>query len=191
VVVTPVSHRQPSAALPRFALVLLRTLVAWHFLYEGYYKAMLPAWSGAGDPLGPWSAASYLAAASGPLAGLFHTLGSPPLASTIDTLVIIALIAVGLSLMLGLFTQAGCGVALALLTLFYLAHIPLAGVLEAGAEGAYLLVNKTLVEWAAVVTLWTQHTGRIAGLDCLIAREIRGTHDQPPGHERLAEGAAL
>ena len=26
-------------------LVVLRTLVGWHFLYEGYYKLMLPGWT--------------------------------------------------------------------------------------------------------------------------------------------------
>ena len=30
------------------ALVVLRTLLGWHFLYEGYYKLALPAWSTTG-----------------------------------------------------------------------------------------------------------------------------------------------
>ena len=29
-------------------LVLLRTLVGWHFLYEGYFKLWRPAWSRTG-----------------------------------------------------------------------------------------------------------------------------------------------
>ena len=37
------------------ALVVLRTLLGWHFLYEGYYKLVLPAWSPAGAPLAAWS----------------------------------------------------------------------------------------------------------------------------------------
>ena len=28
--------------LEAFALVLLRTLIGWHFLYEGYYKLVTP-----------------------------------------------------------------------------------------------------------------------------------------------------
>ena len=46
------------------ALVILRTLIGWHFLYEGYYKLMLPAWSADGKPLPPWTSAGYLNAAS-------------------------------------------------------------------------------------------------------------------------------
>ena len=58
------------------SLVLLRTLIGWHFLYEGYYKLALPAWSASGQPLGHWSAAAYLRAATGPLAGAFHSLAA-------------------------------------------------------------------------------------------------------------------
>ena len=48
------------------ALVLLRTLIGWHFLYEGYFKLMQPAWSAAGAPLPPWSAAGFLGAVDRP-----------------------------------------------------------------------------------------------------------------------------
>jgi thiosulfate dehydrogenase [quinone] large subunit len=36
---------------------------------------------------------------------------------------------------------------------------------QTGAEGAYLLVNKTLIEGIAVLALFAFDTGRIAGLD--------------------------
>ena len=51
-----------------FGLILLRTLIGWHFLYEGYYKLMLPGWSRTGTPLAPFSAAGYMKGATGPLA---------------------------------------------------------------------------------------------------------------------------
>ena len=72
--------------------------------------------------------------------------------------------AVGLSLMLGLFTQAGCVGALGLLAMFYLSAIPM-GLPEARSEGTYLIVNKNLIEAAAVLVLFSFRTGRIAGLD--------------------------
>ena len=72
---------------------------------------------------------------------------------------------VGLSLVLGLFTTRGCQGAALLLVLFYLAAIPLNGVPQAGAEGTYLIVNKTLVELAAVLVVLASGTGAIAGLD--------------------------
>lgn len=155
------------------ALIALRSLIGWHFLYEGYYKWAVPGWDAAGQPVADWTAGAYLAAATGPLAGLFHWLASDSLISWVDGLVMAALIVAGVSLMLGLFTQAGAWLALALLSLFYLAQIPLAGRSVPGAEGAYLLVNKTLIEWAAVFTLLVFRTGHIAGLDLLRAGRVR------------------
>src|SRR5439155_15147414 len=110
-----------------------------------------------------------LNAASGPLAGLFRAIGSSGAAIWIDWLVPIALVAVGVSLMVGFLTSLGCWGALTLLTLFYLAAIPTAGTPQPGAEGTYLLVNKNLIEAAAVLVLLTFRTGAIAGLDLLWA----------------------
>jgi thiosulfate dehydrogenase [quinone] large subunit len=95
---------------------------------------------------------------------------TPAMAGTIDVVVPLGLTLAGLSLMLGLFTQLGAWSALAFLTLFYLAAIPTGGIPIAGAEGTYLLVNKTLVEWAAVLVIATFRTGELAGLDLLLAR---------------------
>jgi thiosulfate dehydrogenase [quinone] large subunit len=152
----------------RIGLVLLRTLIGWHFLYEGYYKLMLPAWSRDGQLLARWSASGYLKAASGPLASLFHAMASPPVEPWIDRLLPLALMAVGLSLMLGFLTQVGGWGAATLLTMFYLAAIPTAGVPQTGAEGTYLFVNKNLVELSAVFVVLAFRTGEIAGIDLLM-----------------------
>jgi thiosulfate dehydrogenase (quinone) large subunit len=146
-------------------LVVLRTLIGWHFLYEGYVKALQPAWGPDGAPIAPWSAAGYLRGAGGPFAPMFHALGSSSWIGTIDTTVAVALVAIGLSLILGLFTQAGCWGAIGLLTLFYLSAIPTSGVAEARNEGTYLLVNKNLIELVAVAVVLVFRTGRLAGLD--------------------------
>ena len=74
------------------SLVLLRTLIGWHFLYEGYYKLMLPGWSSLGTPLGQWSAAGYLKAASGPFAPWFHALAASGSSGWIDVAIPIALV---------------------------------------------------------------------------------------------------
>jgi thiosulfate dehydrogenase [quinone] large subunit len=87
----------------------------------------------------------------------------------IDMTVIAALWGIGLSLMLGLFTQRGCEAALGMLTLFYVTTVPLDGVPHPGMEGNYMIVNKTLIEWVAVAVLWSFQTGRIAGLDIFYA----------------------
>ena len=150
--------------LQQTTLVVLRTLIGWHFLYEGYTKLLQPAWGRAGAPVAAWSSAGYLKAATGPLAGVFHSLGNASWIGTLDLIVAALLVGVGISLMLGFFTQTGCAGALALLTMFYLSAIPM-GLPEARAEGTYLLVNKNLIEAAAVVVLLSFRTGRIAGLD--------------------------
>ena len=146
-------------------LVALRTLIGWHFLYEGYVKLLTPSWGADGLPVSPWSSAGYLRGATGPLAGVFHALASSSWIGTIDVLVAVSLAAVGLALMLGLLTQAGCLAGIAWLTLFYVSAIPLSGLPEPRTEGAYLLVNKNLIELVALVVIWTFRTGRIAGLD--------------------------
>jgi thiosulfate dehydrogenase [quinone] large subunit len=154
------------SALQRLTLVVLRTLIGWHFLYEGYTKLLQPAWGRAGAPVARWSSAGYLNAATGPFADVFHALGSSSWIGTLDVAVAVALVAIGVSLMLGFFTQLGCVGALLLLTMFYLSAIPM-GLPEARSEGTYLFVNKNLIEAAAVLMLMTFRTGRIAGLDSL------------------------
>ena len=151
------------------SLVLLRTLIGWHFLYEGYYKLALPGWSATGQPLGHWSAAAYLRAATGPLASAFHALAASRLVPLVDVIVPVGLVLVGLSLTLGLFTRLGGWGAMALLMLFYVAAIPTSGAPFTGQEGTYLLVSKNLIELVAVMVVLTCHTERIAGLDLLFA----------------------
>jgi len=165
---------QTLTAWQQVSLITLRTLIGWHFLYEGYYKLALPAWSADGKPLAPWTSAGYLKAASGPFAALATKAVSAGWVTWIDPVVKIALIAVGLSLILGIATRIGCIAALLLLALFYLVAIPLSGSHVAGSEGAYLIVNKTLIEAAAVFVLLTFHTGEVAGLDRIFAqRKLR------------------
>jgi thiosulfate dehydrogenase [quinone] large subunit len=153
-----------SSNAQQIALVALRTLVGWHFLYEGYTKLLYPAWGQTGAPVAPWSSAAYLKAATGPLAPLFHWIGHASWVGSFDVFVAVALAAVGISLMLGLFTQTGCCGALVLLAMFYLSSIP-TGTLDARAEGTYLIVNKNLIEACAVGVLLTFRTGSIAGFD--------------------------
>ena len=148
------------------SLVLLRTLIGWHFFYEGYTKLLQPAWSRAGAPVAAWSSAGYLKAATGPFADAFHALGNASWIGTLDIAIASALVAVGVSLLLGLFTQIGCLGAFGLLAMFYVSAIPM-GLPEPRSEGTYLLVNKNLIEATAVAVLFSFRTGRIAGLDRL------------------------
>jgi thiosulfate dehydrogenase [quinone] large subunit len=112
----------------QWSLIALRTVIGWHFAYEGVYKLMLPGWSRSGQLIAPFSAQGYLRGATGPLAPLFHGVaGNASMMHAVDIAVPLALLLVGLSLMLGLFTQAGCAGAIAFLALFYLSQPPLSG----------------------------------------------------------------
>ena len=51
--------------------------------------------------------------------------------------------------------------------------MPLAGIQQPGSEGAYLIVNKTLIECIAVCVLLAFKTGEIAGLDLLLKARRR------------------
>jgi thiosulfate dehydrogenase [quinone] large subunit len=160
----------PLSRTQQTALVVLRTLVGWHFLYEGFVKMVWPAWTRDGTPLARFSSAGYLRSSTGPFAELFRALADVSWLPWLDELMAWSLLLVGLGLVLGLFTQLACAGALALLALFYLSWLPTRGVYEPGAEGNYLLVNKNLVEAAAVAVLLVFRTGRIAGLDLIRGR---------------------
>ncbi|HXU82369.1 MAG TPA: DoxX subfamily [Polyangia bacterium] len=158
------------SSFQQVTLIGLRTLIGWHFLYEGVYKFKLsqPAWSPDGSgPMTAWSSSGFLQASTGPFGKLAHFALAHGWLPWIDKLVMIGVAAVGLSLILGLFTRTGCAAGLLLLSMFYLLQVPTSGMPQPHAEGNYLLVNKTLIEGIAVLVLLAFDTGRIAGLDRL------------------------
>ena len=163
----------------RFSLILVRTVIGWHFLYEGVYKLMLPGWTREGARLAAWSAKGYLKVSTGPFAPMLHRLADSSAAPWIDIAVPAGLVLVGVSLMLGLFTQLGCWGAIAFLSLFYLSMPPTTGLQIPGAEGAYLFVNKNLIELVTVIALLSFRTGLIAGLDRLF--RLRGSREPVGG----------
>lgn len=161
------NNATPLTSPQQIALIALRMLIGWHFLYEGYYKLMLPGWSSDGKPLAAWTSAGYLKAATGPLAPLMQWMVNNGWVGGMDWMVKISLLLIGLSLLLGLFTRLGCWGALLLLVMFYVLAIPTSGNPQPGNEGTYLFVNKTLIEAAAVAVLLVFNTGAVAGLDLL------------------------
>lgn len=141
-------------------MVALRVAIGWHFLYEGLVKAANPNWSSVG----------YLLDSQGLFAGLFHRLAANQgLLQMADFLNIWGLAAIGLGLILGLFTRIAQVAAIVLLGLYYLSHPPFVGLAYAlPMEGSYLLVNKVLIELIAVVVLMYYPTGKYIGVDRLL-----------------------
>lgn len=145
-----------------FWLVTLRVLIGWHFLYEGMVKVVNPNWSSAG----------YLLDSQGWFKGIFYWLASDPnMLKVVDFLNVYGLIAIGLGLILGLFTRVALYGGIALLAMYYLSHPPFIG-LKYGlpSEGSYLFVNKTLIELTALVLLLVFPQNIRIGIDNLIFR---------------------
>jgi len=148
------------------AVVTLRVLIGWHFLYEGLSKLANPGWSAAG----------YLTQSRGPFAGLFRWMAADPnVLSNVNLLNKWGLTAIGLGLILGCFTRLAAASGLLVILLFYLCNPPFVGYFYSiPTEGSYLIVNKNLVEAAGLGVILVTKSGRAAGLDRIIHRLFRG-----------------
>jgi len=141
-----------------FSLTFLRVLIGWHFLYEGITKLFsIPA----------WTAKSYLLGSVGPFAPIFKAMAShPTLLLIIDNLNIWGLILIGICLFIGLFARPFKLFGIVLLLLYYLAYPPFATVIiNAPVEGSYWIVNKNLIEMAALFVLYLFPSSQISGID--------------------------
>jgi thiosulfate dehydrogenase [quinone] large subunit len=154
------------------ALTLLRVVIGWHFLYEGVAKLSVESWSAAG----------YLQQARGPAAGLFRSLAAQPnLLDTTNLVTMWGLTVVGVLLMLGLFTRLASLAGMAFVLMVYLAAPPWVGYFYAlPSEGSYLIVNKNLVEWCALLVILMTGSGRFAGLDRILHRVLARTPRPAP-----------
>ncbi len=143
-------------------LVILRVFVGWHFLYEGLVKVLNPN----------WSASSYLMDSAGLFGPMFVKMSSnPTLMNCIDFLNEWALVLVGLGLILGFFSRLSSIGGILLLLLYTMSHPAIIGVEYATAmEGSYFIINKNLVELAALGLLYVFPSGRLIGIDRLLIR---------------------
>jgi thiosulfate dehydrogenase [quinone] large subunit len=146
---------------PLIAITVLRVFVGWHFLYEGLAKLTSPSWSAVG----------YLKQARGPFADMFRSLAAQPnLLANADLITMWGLTLVGVCLILGLFTRLASLAGIAFVLLFYLCNPPFVGYFYSiPTEGSYLIVNKNLVEVAALAVIMLTGSGHFAGLDRIIS----------------------
>lgn len=153
-------------------LVLLRTAIGWHFLYEGVSKWLTPGWSAEG----------FLLTAQGPLKGFFVGIAENPLLlSAANHVNMYALAIIGACLLLGLFSRLASVAGALLIVSFYLAHPPWPG-MDFGAvrEGSYLYIDKNFVEFVVLCVLAFFRTGAYAGLDSFLL----------PGKPKVSGGAS-
>lgn len=146
-----------------FSLTLLRIFIGWHFLYEGLVKLY-------SSP--SWSAAGYLNGSVGPLSHVFKDVAAgTDMLAVVNFLNIWGLIIIGLALFIGFFSKPAklCGIIL--LSLYYLAYPPFPiFTISAPVEGSYWIVNKNLVEMAALLVLYLFPTSHITGIDRFIKK---------------------
>ena len=150
---------------PMIAITVLRVLVGWHFFYEGLSKLTAPSWSAAG----------FLKQAKGPFAEVFRGMAArPDMLANSDTITMWLLTLVGACLILGLFTRLASVAGIAFLLMVYFAAPPWIGYFYAiPSEGSYLIVNKNLVEVAALVVIFFTGSGRFAGVDRILSGLFR------------------
>jgi thiosulfate dehydrogenase [quinone] large subunit len=153
---------------PMIAITVLRVLVGWHFFYEGLSKLTAPAFTAAG----------YLKQAKGPFAGAFHSLAAnPDMLANANLITMWGLTIVGALLILGLFTRLASLAGMVFVLMFYFAAPPWIGYFYAiPTEGSYLIVNKNLVEVAALAVIFFTGSGLAYGLD----RIVRGLVGRRP-----------
>jgi uncharacterized membrane protein YphA (DoxX/SURF4 family) len=129
-------------AIP-IVLSVARILIGWHFLYEGIAKLASAS----------WSSAPYLAGSRWIFAPLFHSMAeSAAVTGIVDFLNIWGMILVGLGLIFGLFTRVAAGGGALMLFFYFIAYPPIPGYMAGvPVEGAYLWVNRNLIEFFVLI----------------------------------------
>ena len=165
----------PYSSFQLTTLVALRMLIGWHFCYEGIAKLLNPYWTSAG----------YLAGSQWFLKDLLIDVAANATAVTVvDVLNEWGLVAIGLGLILGALARPAAIAGIVLLALYWIVAPPFAGVTyPMPAEGSYVLVNKVLVELAALLVVVAFPTSDVWGLDRFLARTRNA---QPTAREAAA-----
>jgi thiosulfate dehydrogenase [quinone] large subunit len=140
------------------ALTFLRVLIGWHFLYEGLVKLYSP---------GGWTSEFFLLNSTGPFSSVLKSVAANhSLLFWVDKANIWGLIMIGICLFLGVFARPARILGIVLLFLYYISYPPFAHYsVSIPVEGSYWIVNKNLIELAALVVLCFFPSSHITGLD--------------------------
>jgi thiosulfate dehydrogenase [quinone] large subunit len=155
--------------LQMIALVTLRVMIGWHFMYEGVAKLLKPHWSAAG----------YLMQSRGLFAPIFRWIAdTPDVLAVVNQMNMWGLTAIGLGLIVGCCTRLASAAGIFLILLYYACNPLLVGYYYSiPMEGNYLIVNKNLVEMAALVVIAVTSSSSYAGIDRILHKLL---HGQPP-----------
>lgn len=138
-------------------LLVLRIFIGWHFLFEGMVKVLNPN----------WTATSYLMDSQGIFRSIFINMaGNAGLMKYIDFLNEWALVLIGLGLLLGCFARLSSIGGIMLLLLYTFSHPAFVGVkYMIPFEGSYFIIDKNLIELAALGVLFVFPSARVIGID--------------------------
>lgn len=141
-------------------LLILRFVIGWHVLYEGVSKVLNPQ----------WSSANFLRESQGILSGLNNwILSHGDLLTVVDLLNAWGLVLVGLGLIFGFLFVPAAITGSILIFIYYLSVPPLVGYeYSLPADGSNLLINRTLIESIALISLALFPTNKSFGLDYFI-----------------------
>jgi len=156
-----------------WSLIFLRVFIGWHFLYEGVIKLYNPSWTAKG----------YLYSAQGPFKDVFIWLAGDNMIMVVDMLNIIVLTAVGLMLILGLYTRISALAGMGLLLLYYLSHPAFPGLPQGPSEGSYWLINKNLIEMMGLFVLYHFSTSHIFGINMFFKKRAEVSKATSQNHK--------
>jgi uncharacterized membrane protein YphA (DoxX/SURF4 family) len=174
--------REDQSSYVPVILTVLRILIGWHFLYEGFIKLAMP----------DWSSYHYLMESKWLFSGFFHwiTANQTALAVT-DFLNIWGLILIGMGLFLGMFTRVASISGTFLLLMYYMANPPFASS-TASPEGHYFIINKDMIEAGILIVIAALRKDFTWGLDrwlkTLIYKRKEKKFPQKDNHEILDTG---
>jgi thiosulfate dehydrogenase [quinone] large subunit len=143
-------------------ILFLRILIGWHLLFEGFSKVVHPEWSSVG----------FLLESKWIFSGIADWITSnPAVLNAVDFMNTWGLIAIGLGLILGLFTKWAAIAGAVLVALYYLFIPPFIGMETAAPqEGNYLIVNKNLIEAVMLLLIAVSPAARNFGLDAIFEK---------------------
>lgn len=144
------------------SLVFLRLLTGWHFFYEGMVKILEPG----------WSSRMYLLDSQGFAKPFFDWIaGNETILNAVDLVNMWTLTLIGFLLIAGFWVKPASVAGILLLALYYISHPPIPGIdYLFPSDGSYFLVNKTLIELAALWVLFAFPTAQIFGLERIIKK---------------------
>lgn len=133
-----------------YSLFVLRLAVGVEFLMAGWAK------------MGDWSAAGYLAGATGPLAGWFQSMAGNPL---VDFLNVWGLTLIGVAMILGLLVRPAAAAGAVMMILYYLADFE--------GNTAHGFIDQHIILALIFVVFLAGGIGHVIGLDGLVKEHFR------------------